>query len=83
MPEHKKYWLDDPGNVSRLYRGLWIAGILLVLADLVVCRHEDFDVAGWFGFYGGYGFIAIVGLVFAAIALRRAVKRPEDYYDER
>jgi uncharacterized membrane protein YhaH (DUF805 family) len=81
MPESRKYWLDDHGNVSRLYRGLWVIGVLLILADLFVHRHEDFDFAGWFGFYGLYGFIAIIGLVFAAVALRRVVRRPEDYYE--
>lgn len=76
-----KRWLDDHGNVTLLYRGLWAAGIVLVLADLVVHRHEDFGFAGWFGYYAVYGFIAIVVLVFASVWLRRLVKRPEDYYE--
>jgi len=81
MPEKKTYWFDDSGNVTRLYRGLWGLGIALVLADLVVHRHEEFGFAGWFGFYGIYGFVGIVALVFAAVVLRRLVKRPEDYYE--
>lgn len=81
MSDNRKYWLDNHGNVTRLYRGLWVVGVLLVLADLIVTRHEEFDIAGWFGFYGIYGFIGIVVLVFASVALRRAVKRPEDYYE--
>ena len=81
MPDGNKYWLDRPENVARLYRGLWIAGALLVLLDLVVHRHEDFGFAGWFGFHGVYGFVGIVVLVLAAKALRRAVMRAEDYYE--
>ncbi|MGE0557732.1 MAG: hypothetical protein AB7O69_05600 [Burkholderiales bacterium] len=77
----RKRWLDDRGNVTLLYRGLWIAGILLVLADLVVHRHEDFGFAGWFGYYAVYGFIAIVLLVYASVGLRRLVRRSEDYYE--
>lgn len=81
MTEEKKYWLDRPENVTRLYRGLWMLGIALVVADLVVPRHEEFGFAAWFGFYGIYGFIGIVALVLAAKALRRAVMRAEDYYE--
>ena len=83
MPEEKKYWLDRSENVTRLYHGLWIAGIALIAIDLAVDKHEEFGFAGWFGFYAVYGFGGIVALVLAAKALRRAVMRAEDYYDER
>ena len=81
IPDKKRYWLDDPRNVTVLYRGLWAIGILLVLLDLVVHRHAEAGFDGWFGFYGFYGFVACVVLVIAAKWLRRAVMRPEDYYD--
>jgi hypothetical protein len=74
-------WLDQPRNVARLYRGLWIFGGVLVLADLVVHRHAETAFDGWFGFYGLYGFAACVALVLAAKLLRRVVMRGEDYYD--
>jgi hypothetical protein len=78
----KEYWLDRSENVTKLYRGLWAVGLLLLLADLLVQRHEEFSWAGWFGFYAAYGFFACVALVLAAKeVLRRLVKRPEDYYD--
>jgi len=79
--EEKKYWLDRPDNVRKLYLGLWIFGALLVLADLVVQRHAEAGFDGWFGFYGVYGFVACVALVLAAKLLRRAVMRPENHYD--
>ena len=79
--ERKAYWLDRPGNVAKLYRGLWLVGALLVLADLVVRRHAEIGWDGGFGFYGVYGFVACVALVLAAKLLRRGVMRPEDYYD--
>lgn len=78
----KKYWLDDPDNVTRLYRGLWIVCGLLVSIDLVLHRHEDFGFATLFGFHGAYGFFACVALVLAAKQLRRVLMRPEDYYDK-
>jgi len=78
----KVYWLDRSENVTKLYRGLWVIGVLLFALDLLVRRHEDFAWAGWLGFYAAYGFVACVALVLAAKELlRRAVKRPEDYYD--
>ena len=83
MPERRPYWLDRPQNVTQLYRALWAVGIALVLAELFVRRHEDLALAEWFGFYALFGFVACVVLVVTAKALRRVLKRPEDYYDQR
>lgn len=78
----KRYWLDDPDNVTTLYRGLWAIGGFLLLLDLVVRRHEDLGFAELFGYFAVYGFVACVALVLAAkLLLRKAVMRPEDYYD--
>ena len=74
-------WLDHSENVTRLYRGLWLLGGALVLADLLIHRHAETALDGWFGFYGVYGFVACVALVLAAKLLRRIVMRREDYYD--
>ena len=79
--DENKYWLDDPANVTRLYRGLWTIGILLVLCDLLLHKHEDFSFAGWFSFYGFFGFVACVVLVVSAKGLRRLLMRSEDYYE--
>jgi hypothetical protein len=79
--DDRKYWLDDPGNVTRLYRGLWVVGALLVALDFVIRRHDDLAFAETYGFYAWFGFAACVSLVLAAKLLRRWVKRPEDYYD--
>lgn len=80
-PDKKRYWLDAPRNVTTLVRGLWGIGIALVLLDLAIHRHAEAGFDGLFGFYGLYGFFACVALVLAAKLLRRAVMRPEDYYD--
>jgi hypothetical protein len=77
----KVYWLDSRENVTKLFRGLCALGLALALADLVVRRHDGVGVAEWFGFYAVYGFVACVALVLTAKALRRVLKRPEDYYD--
>lgn len=77
----KRYWLDRPENVARLYRALWIVGGLLALLDLVIHRHAEAGFDGWFSFYALYGFVACVALVLAAKVLRQVVMRPEDFYD--
>jgi hypothetical protein len=81
MDDEKSRWLDQPRNVARIYRGLWIAGALLALLDLVVHRHAEAGIDAGFAFYAAFGFAACVALVLAAKGLRRLVMRPEDYYD--
>ena len=77
----KVYWLDRSENVTKLFLGLCGVGLLLVIADLIVDRHDAVAFAQWYGFYAVYGFFACVALVLTAKALRRVLKRPEDYYD--
>ena len=77
----RKYWLDRSENVTKLYRGLWVVGLLLVAIDIILHRHEDFGFATRFGFYGLYGFFACVILVLVAKKLRTVLMRDEDYYD--
>jgi len=81
MGQEKRYWLDRPENVTRLYRGVWAIGIGLVLIELFLHRHEEFAFAAWWAFYAAFGFVACVALVLTAKALRRVLKRGEDYYD--
>ena len=81
MSEPRKYWLDRSENVTKLYRGLWVAGIALLALDLFLHKHEEFDFAAWFGFYGVFGFFACVVLVLIAKNLRGVLMRSEDYYE--
>ena len=81
MSEPRKYWLDRSENVTKLYRGLWLTGIALLALDLFLHKHEEFDFAAWFGFYGVFGFVACVVLVLIAKNLRRVLMRSEDYYE--
>lgn len=77
----KRYWLDDPVNVTRLYRGVWVLGIVLLSFDLILHKHEELGFAGSFFFYGIFGFVACVVLVVSAKGLRRLLMRDEDYYE--
>ena len=79
--KHKRYWLDDPANVTTLYRAVWVLGVALLVCDFLLHKHEDFSFAGWYFFYGVFGFVACVVLVVTAKGLRRLLMRAEDYYD--
>ncbi len=81
MSESKTYWLDRKQNVTKVYRAVWVACALLLVVDPLIHKHEAFGFAEWFGFYGFFGFVACVGLVLTAKALRRFLKRAEDYYE--
>lgn len=80
MKTPRTWWLDDPRNVTRIYRALWVVGIVLLLADLGIDRHEEFAQAEVFGFHGVFGFVACVVLVISAKGLRRLLMRSEDFY---
>ncbi len=79
--EEKKYWLDDPHNVSKIYYWLWAVCLLLAAADLFYHKHVHFAFEDWLGFYGWYGFVACVLLVLSAKQLRKILKRSENYYE--
>lgn len=86
MPKGPRRYLDDPENVTRLWRRFLIVCILIAaidllgLLDIVYHRHVSLFVEGLPGFYAGWGFVGIVALIFLAKQLRRLVMRPEDYY---
>ena len=81
MNRERRYWLDEPRNVARLFWCLCAACGLLFIADAFYEKHPHFEAEGWFGFYGIFGFLACISLVVIAKILRRLVERPENYYD--
>lgn len=81
MNEPKTYWLDRKENVTKVYWAVWIVCGALLLIDPLVHKHEAFEFAEWFGFFGFFGLFACVGMVLTAKALRRILKRAEDYYE--
>ena len=82
MNDQKKYWLDDPRNVNRLYWGLVVVCVLLGVADLFFHRHVHFSWESLPNFYGFFGFAAFWCVVIAGKHLRKILWRPEDYYDD-
>ncbi len=92
-------WLDEPANVKRLIRWFyWLCG-LVILADLVFSlgwhKHAAFGEGESLhkletlpAFYGVYGFIACVGLVYLSKLMRswngkNILMRDEDYWEKK
>ncbi len=69
-------------NARRISIALVIVCGLLLVAELFFDKHSHFSWSRVFGFDALFGFAAYMSIVFGAKALRRFVKRREDYYDE-
>jgi hypothetical protein len=80
-PAERRYWLDEPRNVTRIVWTLAAVCGALLLADAFYEKHGHFAIEHVFGFYGLFGFIVCVALVLAAKWMRTFLMRPEDYYD--
>ena len=93
-----KRWLDGPHNVRKIIRGFYLLCALVIVADIVFSfgwhKHaafaEDFtlhSVETLPAFYGIYGFLACVGLVYVSKLMRdwkgkKTLMREEDYWDK-
>jgi hypothetical protein len=82
VENEKRYWLDDPANVRKVYIGLWVVCIVVALLDLFYTKHAHYPSEEFFAFHAAFGFVGFAGLVFAGKLLRKVVMRDEDYYDE-
>ena len=91
-------WLDNPTNVRRFIRVFYILCVLVILIDLVFSlgwhKHAAFaedlslhSIETLPAFYGIYGFVACVGLVYVSKWMRdwkgtKILMRDEDYWDK-
>ncbi len=85
MSDERRYWLDDPKNVDKVFWALAFACALTFLADVILVvlhlRHPHWPWEAWPGFYGVSGFVAFWCIVIAGKHLRKVLMRDEDYYD--
>jgi len=84
MAAERKYWLDDPRNVKKVFWGVCILCALVGLLDVggfFYEKHPHIPAERVWNFYGFYGFVACWLLVLAAKQLRKLVMRKEDFYD--
>ena len=72
---------DNPENLKRLVTGFYLFLVLLIVLDLFLPKHPFFPWERYPFFYGAYGFVAYVTIVFGSnYVLRKLLKRHEDYY---
>ena len=88
--DEKRYWLDEPRNVTKLFYAVVLLCALTCVPELVAIvapkiglhKHVHYGWEGWFGFHGWFGFIGCVFLVLVAKYVFRALlMRDERYYD--
>lgn len=79
-------WFDRPESRKLLWRLLWGACAVSVLAELVFVfghhRHDYFGIDGRFGFYAALGFVGCAVMILLARVLGFVLKRPESYYGD-
>jgi len=68
-------------NVDKVVYGLGTVCLLLVAADLFYDKGGHYDFERFTGFHAIYGFCSYVGLILVSKQLRKALMRPEDYYE--
>lgn len=79
----KKGIFDNPKNIKILLAILYLLCFLTLIADFFIHKHTYFDWEKWPLFYGVYGFMSYVGLVFVAkYLIRPLIMRKEDFYDD-
>jgi hypothetical protein len=78
----EEQFFDKSHNVKRLLMIFYLFLVLLIVIDLFFPKHPVFPWEGYPSFYGAYGFVAYVTIVFGSnYILRKLLKRKEDYYD--
>ncbi len=81
-PDERQHVWDKPRNVKLLFNVFYALCAIVVVLELVIPLHEAHAWERLLAFYPLYGFVGIVILVLIAKQMRRALMRPEDYYDE-
>lgn len=76
-------WADRPENAKKLFIGLILIDVVLVIIGELIHKHGHFDAeVSVPAFYAFFGFVAYCSIIAGAVLLRKIVKREEDYYDE-
>jgi hypothetical protein len=83
MDDGKKYWLDDPRHVDRIYWTLCaVCGVFVVLGAFLAGKDPvHFRWERWVGFIALVGFASYSFIVFAGKVWRKIVRREDDSCD--
>lgn len=81
MSEEKRHLFDNPRNKQRIVWLLFIACVVVLVADFFYHKHGHYKFEELFGFHALFGFTTFFGLVLVGAQLRKLLMRDEDYYD--
>jgi uncharacterized membrane protein AbrB (regulator of aidB expression) len=76
------HFTSRKGAPAVLLRVLAFLCFVVFVYDGFYQKHEKVEIANAFGFYAYYGFVCFTFIIFAALALRKIIKRREDYYGD-
>lgn len=74
-------FFERPATIRGFVIALVVVGAAFLFGDFFYDKHTHYEVEGAFGFYAFVGFGSYLGLIFVAKALRRVLRRSEDYYE--
>lgn len=80
-PNKKQTGLDSPAFGQKVVWAVIIICIGLGVADFLYHKHGHFEIENVPAFYGIYGFLAFILVVFVGVILRKIIMRDEDYYE--
>lgn len=83
--EKRTHWLYRKENLPKLWGVQLLLLVLVLVPEFFVHHHapvagRDAGMAGTWGFYAWYGFLACAAMVVAAKLLSFLLKRRDDYY---
>jgi len=81
MDNDKKYFLERPGSIRKLWILLYAVCALTVVPEFFLHREGHFGFDAFFGFYVVLGFVSCVVLILFAKLVGYALKKKEDYYE--
>jgi len=81
-PDKESNWFDRPESRRLLWRLLWVACAVSLLADLLVQRPPHFGIDGWLGLYGLLAFVGSAVTILVAKAIGFWIRRGENYYGD-
>lgn len=73
--------LERKGSIRFLWILLYSLCGLTLIPEFWVGREAHFGMDGWWGFYGGLGFVSCAVLILLSKVLGWFLKVREDYYD--
>lgn len=80
-PDKKPSGLDSPSFGNKFAWAVGLVCLGLGVADFLYHKHGHFEIENVPVFYGLFGFIAFIFVVFVGVGLRKLIMRDEDYYD--